>query len=63
MLAAGFSPSAFHFWFYIDVSLAFGIVMSSLVEMSALTLRERQFPASSKRSAMIQVELDPFVIV
>jgi peptidoglycan/LPS O-acetylase OafA/YrhL len=38
--------STFYFWLYIGLSVAIGILMSKVIEMPALVLRERLFPAS-----------------
>ena len=43
--------SAFSFWLYISLSLALGILMAKLIELPALALRERLFPADQRVSA------------
>jgi peptidoglycan/LPS O-acetylase OafA/YrhL len=40
------------FWMYIALSLAFGILMSKVVEMPALALREKWFPEQRSAPAL-----------
>ena len=44
--------SASMFWMYIALSLAFGILMSKVVEMPALALREKWFPEQRSAPAL-----------
>ena len=55
--------SVFGFWLYIALSIALGMLMAKAVELPALALRERLFPASSQRPVAIQVEAESAVIL